>query len=468
MNSFVNSVGNMTTTTNGMPAYKVTKSLTDLFFGIGAARNNPGIVDQFIDVFKDSPLLALKCLFWVRDVRGGAGERKVFRDIMGALETHSPDIVVKNIHLVPEYGRFDDLLVFSTPAVREAAMKVFAEAITSGNGLAAKWAPREKSAKKKDAFDLMRVLGMSSKQYRKTIAAMTKVVETNMCAKDWTGIEYDHVPSVASARYQAAFGRNDPTGYTKFKESLKSGTTKINASSIFPHDVIRGGKSGDWDVADAQWKALPNYMNDKKILPISDVSGSMCCPASGSVTCMDVSVALGLYCSEKNTGPFKDLIVTFSSTPTLERMTGRLEDRVSQCSDMPWGGSTDFAATFDLILRHAINNNVPAKDMPEVLICFSDMQFDEADDSNSGFTAVKMAKNKFNQYGYKTPLLVFWNLNGSYGNKPSSNQEDGVVLVSGFSPAIMKSVLACDFDNITPEAMVLSVLNSDRYAAVTI
>jgi hypothetical protein len=234
---------------------------------------------------------------------------------------------------------------------------------------------------------------------------------------------------------------------------------------------LEGG--GDGDVAQAQWTALPNYVGDKRVLPISDVSGSMDCKASGSITCMDVSVALGLYLAEKNTSVFQNLICTFHTTPELFEVKGSIAEKYLLLKRAPWGGSTNFEATFNLILKKAKENNVPQEEMPEVIVCLSDMQFNCAtrgysrEDSYNP-TAMEMIKQKYATAGYKVPMLVFWNLNAVYGNAPSTAQENGVVLISGFSPAIMKAVLAGDFDSISPYKMMLDVLNSTRYEGVQV
>jgi hypothetical protein len=473
MTTFAQAVNtpSMTTTTNGMAAFdKTGNKVLDLFYNIGSSRNNPAIVQTFMTAFGEDPLLTMKCLFWARDVRQGAGERKVFRDILSTLEMVNPSAVVKNLHLVPEFGRFDDLLVFHVPAVRRVALKVFTDAIQSGNGLACKWAPRKGA----DAEALRKTMMMSPKQYRQTIVAGSKTVEQQMCAQKWTDIEYGQIPSIAAARYQTAFARHDFDGYTAYKEALKSGDAKVNASVLYPHDVIRSLEGGgDGDVAQAQWTALPNYVGDKRVLPISDVSGSMDCKASGSITCMDVSVALGLYLAEKNTSVFQNLICTFHTTPELFEVKGSIAEKYLLLKRAPWGGSTNFEATFNLILKKAKENNVPQEEMPEVIVCLSDMQFNCAtrgysrEDSYNP-TAMEMIKQKYATAGYKVPMLVFWNLNAVYGNAPSTAQENGVVLISGFSPAIMKAVLAGDFDSISPYKMMLDVLNSTRYEGVQV
>jgi hypothetical protein len=467
MNQFVNAINspNLTRTTNGMTALDKTGSkVLDVFFNIGSARNNPNIVSEFMSAYGADKLLTTKCLFWARDVRGGAGERKVFRDVLQTLERTDATTLFKNMHLVPVYGRFDDLLVF-TGVCKNMAFSVIRKALMEDqNGLCAKWMPRKGPI----ANDLRNFLKLSPKAYRKLLVNLSNTVEQKMCAKEFDNINYEQVPSVAASRYQEAFGRNDPKGYGAYKEALKAGTAKINASVVFPHDVTRGLKNGDPDVANAQWKALPNYVGDRKVLPVSDVSGSMCCTASGSVQCMDVSIALGLYLAEKNTGAFKDVICTFHSTPELITVEGDLATKFAQLQQANWGGSTNIQATFELILNLAKKNNSPQEDMPEIVVILSDMQFNQASGDHFNESALDMIKRKYAEAGYKCPGLVFWNLNGEYGNSPSSKEEQGVVMVSGFSPTIMKAVLACDFDKISPEAMMLEVLMSDRYAEVVV
>jgi hypothetical protein len=455
----------LTETTNGAGAYDHTGSkLVDLFFNIGSARNNQdGIVQTFLAAFGHNKLLAMKCLFWARDVRGGAGERQTFRHLMQVLENIDLTSVLKNMKLVPEFGRYDDLLVFKAPQARAAALKVFADAISVGNGLACKWAPR----KGPDAVALTKQLGLSPKQYRKLIVQGSNTVEQKLCAKEFDQIEYSKLPSIAAARYQQTFNRHDLARYNEYKEMLKTGAATINATAIFPHTVIRSAESGDAAVADAQWKALPNYVGDCKVLPVSDVSGSMECKAGGNTTCMDVSIALGLYLAEKNTGPFKDLICTFHSTPEFVKPEGDLLTKVTQLRYAPWGGSTNIQKTFELILNTAINGKCLQEDMPEYIVILSDMQFNDSD-RRFGPTTMDMIRGMYAAARYKCPTLVFWNLNGSYGNQPSTATENGVVMVSGFSPAIMKAVLAADFSSITPESMMLSVLNSERYEGVTV
>jgi len=450
-----------TRTINGMKTNASSmNALVDLFFAIGASRGKD-MTKAFEKAIVANETLALRLLMWARDVRGGAGEREVVRKILTYMEKNHPAALERILPLIPEYGRFDDLLVFQTQTFKEKAYVIIGDALRAGNGLAAKWMPRKGPI----AVEIRNFFGMSPKQYRKSLVALTKVVEQDMCAKRWNMIEYSHVPSLAAARYQKAFNRNDPMGYAKYKSKLATGEAKINANAVYPYDVIKSGKfGGDHAVMQAQWDALPRYIGDELVLPMCDVSGSMGCPVGGNdnLSCMDVCVSLGLYLADKNTGPFKDMFLTFSARPSLNVLKGDLRSKLRQLETADWGMNTNLHAAFDEVLRVAVKGKVKAADMPKYLLIMSDMEFDRCtqfDDS-----AMQMIQRKFEAAGYEVPKIVFWNLNARAGNVPVKYNMKNVALVSGFSPSIMTAVLGAK--DMSPVSVMLETLNSERYAAI--
>jgi len=469
MNAFVNAIANQEArTANGMKARKSTaKATVDLFYKIGASRGK-NITADFTAAYVENQDVALRIAQWARDVRGGAGERQLFRDILVHLEKHNPDAAMALLRKIPEVGRWDDIFVFTNPTLKSAAYTMLGDALRARNGLAAKWTPR----KGKIAAEVRAFFGMTPKQYRKSLVGMTNVVETQMCAKDWDNINFSHVPSVASRIYKKAFNRHT-TEFAAYVAKLVAGdkTVKVNANAIFPHDVLKGVVSAygaktlsktELDHVTAQWNALPNYVEDASILPIVDVSGSMSCPAgkSGSVTCMDISVSLGLYLADKNKGVFKDTFLTFSDKPQLMTLKGDIIQKVNQMSSSDWGMSTNLHAAFEKILSVAVKGNAPQEDMTAMVLILSDMQFNQCvkhDDS-----AMEMIERKFEAAGYTVPKVVFWNLNAS-DNVPVKSDKSGAALVSGFSPAIMASLLGADAEQFTPEGIMLKTVMSDRY-----
>jgi hypothetical protein len=459
-------------TKNGMKARKTSASAVLDFFGKAGSSRGTSLVKEFAAALADNEDLAIRALLWTRDIRSGAGERKQFRDLLSALESANPDLAGKLMHKVPLLGRWDDLFAYADPINRRKAFEMYADALRNGDGLAAKWAPREKSTKSAVAFELRKALGLSPKEYRKLLSATTNVVETQMCAKTWNEINFSHVPSLASARYQKAFGRNAGEAYSAYLRELqkpeaeRNPKVKINASAVYPYDVVKSVVKGNAAVADEQWKALPNYVGNARIMPMVDVSGSMGSlryTHTGTVQPIDVAVSLGLYLSEKNTSDFKDMFLTFSGSPKLEVLKGTLSQRVAQLEKAHWDMNTNLHKAFEEILRVAVKGNVSQEDMPEIVLVLSDMQFDSCtrfDDS-----AQEMIKRKYAEAGYAVPKIVFWNLS-PYGNNntPVRFDDKGVCHVSGFSPAIMKSVLSVeDLEDFTPFNIMVKTLMNERY-----
>lgn len=461
MNTFIKGINDIETkTTNGMKAFKSSSNaLVDLFYKIGSARQID-IVPHFIAAFIENPEIAGRIALWARDAREGAGERETFRKILRYLNqeenSDNKEYLNRLLNKVPELGRFDDLLSVNS----DYSYKLFMEALNAKNGLAFKWAPRVKSAKKEQAEKLRKLLGLTPKQYRKFLVEGTKVVETQMCSKLWNEINYSHVPSVASARYQKAFNRHDTERYQEWRNKLKTGETKVNASVLYPYDVIKSIRNGDKNVALAQWEALPDYCNGSNVLPMIDVSGSMTMfePVKG-ITGLDIAMSLGLYLADKNKGPYKDTFLTFSTRSDLVTLKGDLLQKITQLSRAHWEGSTNLHAAFETILKVAVKNHVCPEDMPETVLILSDMQFNlcvRYDDS-----AYEMINRKYTEAGYKVPHVIFWNLCSNYNNTPVQANEQNVSLVSGFSPSIMKSILSCK--NPTPYETMIETVMRDRY-----
>jgi hypothetical protein len=467
MNAFVKAIANQESRTqNGMKTRNSSSNAcVDLFYKIGASRGK-NITADFTAAYVQNRDIALRIAQWARDVRGGAGERQLFRDILVHLEKRDPDAALALLKKVPEVGRWDDIFVFSTPALKTAAYTMLGDALRASNGLAAKWCPR----KGKIAAEIRAFLGMTPKQYRKRLVALTKVVETKMCSNDWDNIDFSHVPSVAARNYKKAFNRHTPL-FAEYVAALVKGdkTVKVNADAIFPHEVLKGiahaYKSFDKTEQDhikAQWAALPNYVGDASIMPIVDVSGSMTCAVGGggATRCIDVAVGLGLYLADKNKGVFKDTFLTFSSKPQLVTLKGDILQKLDQMEKSAWEMSTNLHAAMNKILDVAVKGNVPESDMPKMLLILSDMQFNQCvkhDDS-----AMEMIERKFADAGYTVPQIVFWNLN-SHSNVPVAADKTGAALVSGFSPSIMKALLSADLDQFTPEGIMMRSVMVPRY-----
>lgn len=460
---------NDTKTANGMAAHSTTGSNVLEFFSKSGALRAGKKLNEGLTLFKraysEDPLLAMKALFYARDIRGGQGERQLVKDCLNWLAGEAPHTVINNLGNIAKFGRWDDLKAFTNTDVQAMAISAWAKALHSGDGLAAKWMPR-----KGPWFAWVRKdLGMKCGEFRRYIASMTKVVETQMCNKEWAGINYSHVPSVANTKYLKAFHRNDGVRYREFIAKAVKGEVKINSGTLYPADILKlcgpgatHGRASQNPTADALWNQLPNWLDGsgQQILAMVDTSGSM----NGEP--MAVAVSLGMYVSERLSGPFKDVILTFSESPAFHKVEGKtVAERVNSLSNAAWAMNTNLEKAFKVMLQRAVDNDLPASEMPTTLLIISDMQFDQCVHAPNA-NAVQMAKDAYERSGYQFPKVVFWNVNASK-NQPAKKDTAGVALVSGYSPSIMKSILEMK-PQATPMDLMLETLNGERYASVTL
>ncbi len=445
-------------TGNGAPAYKHSMShLLEFFSKGGSIRSGKTYytdkAENVLELFKaawrsGNEEASMKLLFWCRDARGGAGNRQVFRDCIKWLADTDSDWVNANVHLIPVHGRFDDLTALYGTECEKAALDLWAAALLADDSgvtpLAAKWADRQDNK--------LRIhMDMTPKSFRKMVVAKTGwVVEKSMCSGNWENIEFSKIPSVAGARYRNAFKKHQEARYNQWCLDLAT-NKKVNASVLFPHDVIRTIKStSDQDKAfetliDVTFENLPNYIEDptKKIMPICDFSGSMDIAVSGSVTAIDVSLALGLYCSDRlgKDNPFYRKLIPFSTSAKL--VSWQKMSVVKAAREIPDGycGGTNIEKALNTLLDSAVMWNVKPDQMITTLIVFSDMQWDPSVTGIRSMSVIEQCMKKWEDAGYERPVIVYWNLH-AYDNQPATKNDKNVALVSGFSPSILKAVLA--------------------------
>ena len=447
-----------TRTMNGMVSNESTGSYVLDFFSMAGSSRGMDTSDAFMKALEEDEDLSLRALQWLRDIREGSGEREQFRTILKKLDSLRPDLSLKIMKKIPNLGRFDDLFSYVDPNNRILAFELIKNELDANNKLCAKWMPRKGSV----AVELTKFLKLSPKNYRHLLTGITSVVETQMCKKEFENINFNQVPSIASSRYQKAFSRNAAVKYGKYIQDLSTpdSNTKVNAGAIYPYDICKSVRNGLSEVADAQWNALPNWIENASIISMIDVSGSM--EFGKSIKPMDAAISLGLYITEKNTSKFKGLYLTFSTESNLRRVQGcNISEKIGNIEDSDWGGSTDLHRAFDKILEYACRKELKKDDMPKMLLILSDMEFNqccEFDDS-----AQEMIRRKFDLKGYKAPKIVFWNLASCTTTFPVRMDDNDVCSVSGISPSIMKSVLSDSLDVFSPKQIMLETLNVERY-----
>lgn len=466
---------NLTTTENGaLTNASSLDAVVDYFAAAGAMRDTPDkAADLFEKAFREDPQTAVRTMFYLRDVRGGQGERAVFRACLKRLADlgYSPmDKVLKHI---PEYGRWDDIF-YDGSKVTGAIAKIVGDQLVKDAhdfnrgdsvSLLAKWLPSDKSKARKDlAINLRRAMGLDQRKYRRVLSRLRSriaLLEHDMTAKRWEEIDWGKLPSRAHKTHVKAFQRHTPKAYQAFLDSVVKGEAKVNAGTLYPYelyDMVHGGQA---KAADALWANLPDYTRGDDGIVLADVSGSMWGRP------MSVSVSLALYFADRNQGAYKDHFMTFSSTPQIEQVKGKtLTERMNAIQhSTSWCGSTDLMAAFDAILRAGENSG----QVPKTLYVVSDMEFDAAFGLWRGTgadTIFETAKAKFaaSPAGLTLPHVVFWNVNARNSNYPALAYDGNVTLVSGLSPTVFGMAV----EGKSPVELVQDVVNGPRYQAIVI
>lgn len=475
---------NVTRTENGAKTLRSTGAATlDLFATIGALRTaeDADIIRRFERAWAEDHDVAMKMLFYARDIRGGLGERRVFRTILRWMAVGEQDSVMKNIPFIGEYGRYDDLLaLLDTPCegavIEYISRQLNADMASMDAGqpvsLLAKWLPSVNASNTgtvRQAKLIAKALGMSDAQYRKMLSALRsriRILENNLREKDYT-FDYASQPSKAMFKYRRAFIRNDGERYISYITQVSKGEAVLHTGTLMPYDLIRqaisfSGSQAERQSLDVTWNALEDYTDGRNALVVVDGSGSMYW--GGNPRPGDVALSLGIYFAEHNTGAFHNHFITFSMNPRLIEIKGDdLVDKVRYCRSYNECANTNVQKVFELILEAALKNHLPQSELPETLYFISDMEFDCCS-RDASLTHFEYAKTLYGSHGYKLPKIVFWNVQSRSEQQPVKLNEQGVMLVSGASPRVFSMVME---DELDPYDYMMQVLGAERYAQIT-
>ncbi len=487
---------NITFTENGAITYQSSlDSLVDLFYKSIRNVDRTRILKIFEKAYEESPIYTAKMIAYIRDIRGGKGERDLGRLLMEQIGKKDKELLQRNMkHYLGEYGRWDDGVDMEDEEILDMYLNEMKEQLERDKreldekgenahvSLCAKWVPTEgKSVDKKNGIyrKLTKKMGMRNETFRKTYLVPLRkhlnLVETNLVNRDYEKIDYEKVPSRAMYIYgkektrkglKGAFLRNDEEHFASYLEALKSGEKKVNASTLYPHEVLKTYFDGCSvktnevsELTEAQWRVMEEKTRALgkigKTIVMSDVSGSM------SGVPMLISVALGILissCCEEES--FRDYVLTFSSQPEFHKVEGEnLLRKINSLHRANWGQNTNFFKAFKVILDRAVKNNIPQEKMPERMMVISDMQFDVATGGQG--TNFEEIDRLYEAKGYKRPQIIFWNVAGRIDEVPVTADTKDTALISGFSVEIMKAVL--DGKVITPRDIMLSAILNTRY-----
>ena len=495
-------------TENGALEYKSSGSkLVDLNYAVSSLHGAEPqeICDLFDAAYAEDPKYAVLWLFYASDIREGLGERRLFRILFKHLCRLDLQYVDWLIPLVPIYSRWDNLWCLMDNDVPDPIHREVVYFVTQqldrdmvhmqkheNVSLLAKWMPSNNTSSRRSrelALKFEVAFGITSREYRKMLSALRRyldIVEIHASKNDWEGIDYNKVPSRANLMYRNAFVKHDEARYNEYISQVSEGKAKINGSVNFPHDIVHQYRRDIWQISmdnalEALWKALPDYVTGgPSTLVVADSSGSMLDTISNTgVKAMEVAFALGIYFAERLSGPYHNKMITFSENPKYIDLPGTsLFDNLTTLYCQCEMANTNIEKTMALILKTAVENNLTQDQLPRNILILSDMEFDsmaDIDDEDEYLwdcSKDRSAKRKssfdkivekFKEYGYKMPKITFWNLNSRTLGIPLKENELGVNLVSGFSPAVVKLVLTEKSD---PYEALKEILDSDRYKPV--
>lgn len=482
MLEFLKNLANRTLTENGAVTPRTTGSdCLDLFATVGALRSQSEaeINRRFLRAFAENKDLAMKILFYARDVRGGLGERRVFRVLLRYLAEYEPASLRRNLPYIAEYGRWDDLLcLLETPLRAEAEallrrqFEADMQALRKGEAISllGKWLPSvnaHNAEAVRQAKQLARAFGMNEAAYRKALSALRReirILENKLRERDYT-FDYAQQPSKAMFKYRKAFLRNDEARYRTFIQKVERGEAALHTGTLMPYELVEAAyhcAEAERASLNATWNALEDFTNGENALVVADGSGSMY--GWGKPQPAAVAQSLAIYFAERNTGAFHNHFITFSMTPQLVEIKGAdLAEKVRYCRSFDECANTNLEAVFELILATAVKNRLPQKELPSVLYIVSDIEFDVCA-RNASLSNFEQAKRLYRAHGYRLPQIVFWNVQSRNQQQPVKMNEQGCALVSGCTPRIFSQVMSGEME---PWKNMLHVLLSERYAPIS-
>ena len=474
-------------TENGALTYDHTNSaLLDLFSLAGSMRDREEeeIIDLFDAAYLENPLYAVKMVFYFRDIRAGQGERRCGRILLSHMAEYYTEIMVKNLDLIEEYGRFDDLYYLVGTKAEDAMWSYVREKLAmdvknmeEGKpvSLLAKWLKKADSKNEKTkrfGIYTAKKLGLSIYDYKRICVRLRRylgVTEQCMSERKWEEIDYKKVSSGCMLKNSKSFLNHDTDGFKSYLDKVLAGKAKIHAKTLYPYELVRELRKvrtkEEEDSLTAQWNALPDYVGEgENILVMADVSGSMTVNAWRP---LDTSVGLAMYFAERNKGPFHNMFMTFSENPAFVKVKGdRLSEKLDSIRKADWGMNTDLKKALDKILKLSVDHHVANEDMPRALLIISDMEFDACQNYGKNYYYLDYMKKEYENAGYTMPVVIFWNVNARNNTYHACYNRKGVQLASGQSVNVFKSLL--NGENLSAYQYMLSVLNDERYDKITI
>lgn len=483
-------------------------SLVDLYFRLIDGIEDSEIHKLIEGAWREDKRSTAVLLFDLRNCRGGKGRYNLFAKSMCELLSNvelSNETIQLWTGLIPRYGSFKDFwrilevlpeFTFSkyssVKTFRDSIIDSYCESLsndcknyfgltiseydervksgirpppalsnTKNISLASKYAPKPKNHYKGYFLSVVKKLGMTEKSYRWMCADLRErlnIIEVTMSANKWEEINYSTIPSVALKKYLKAFKKHSPEAFEKYMNRVKSGEVKACVKQVYPHqyvhDMLNDINTRENDILFGEYvKQMGSVFNDTVV--IIDTSASMKTNLSGGVRPIDIAITMGLLVSWSSTGPFEQKYIQFSSNSDISAIIGdSWYERVNCIYTKCVNENTNLQSATDRLIESRAN--------VKYVLIVSDMQFDEADYGNTNFDTIK---ERYEDEGMEMPTYVFWNVSGICKDCPVTQNENGVILISGYSPSILKMIYEVG-PSVSPNLFIENLINSEMYRPV--
>lgn len=469
--------GAVSNSTTGFEKYS---TCLDYFFKAGTcSKREQSVVDTDMGrIFDDDTVAALKIVFGTRlitrkpndleDVQTGYGRRDEFYKSVVWLHHHKPDLLYKNLHLIPIFGSWKDFL--QEPLIdvlnREKVYELFAENLN--DNLLLKYLPQVTRSKKnvRSERDKKRViwakgfcvhLNISPKEYRRMKSTgAAHVWQRQMGRGEWDAINFNGIPGKAMLQHTSLKGKDKMTVFERHGqvERLKEWVSKQKTVKFtgYPYELLKAVYKNPTFIQrliyDKQFEHLLENMKKHSlgnVLACLDISGSMSAPVtSDGTSAYDICISMGICFSALNVGYFKDVVCAFSDRPIVSKLKGGFCDRVdfirndSEIQSVGWG-STNFQGVINLLCEIKRNDDdIPASEFPQTILVISDMQFNATGSAETNYEA---ARRKLKAVGLDDMRIIWWCVNGKTSDFPSVMSDKGVYMMGGFDPNTLRALM---------------------------
>jgi len=384
---------------------------------------------------------SIKFLFFIRSIKKGLGERRIFRILLKYLAKENPDIIEKNLRSIPKYGRWDDLYaLFDTP-LEEKVINLFKSQIqkdlsSKRPSNLGKWLKSENSSSKESralGYKTRVLLNYSPKEYRKLLSTLRRklnIIESNLTSKQYQRINYEDLSKIVLSKYKKAFLRNDNDKYNLYLQN------KHYNEKFLPNKIINY-LNADMNPENLNKKIekllFDIIIKEAKILEDSIIINGLE-DDDNSYTLSLLLFTIVLY-KKINLNAFKNYYISFKKNPKFNKLSeSNSINNIKSIYNNYSNFKIDLNSALDLLLFTLLKKNINPESAPKAIL------FIYNKDEDIDFKTLEINKEKWLKAGFKYPKIKLWNLKNLQGNFSITNHGE-IIKILGYNQNIWPYLL---------------------------